>query len=221
MPDLAERDFNEGLRHLTRLSDPYTVGAVMRDGRTEWSKPVSVVSDLLDTARSLWTLGYGGPAVVTAQTICEAYFQDAMEALFRVKGMDSIHAAVAALASRSTFSLGREEHLKLYAALSGDRLQSHGAFWGPYKNGLKARDRWVHQAWTVDGDQAAGFITAVADLIEHVEGVLATLGAAPPLVRMTDRTSPAGPAIELAPTDDPSEARTSLITPQPASDTSP
>jgi hypothetical protein len=71
-----------------------------------------------------------------------------------------------------SFSADSDRIQALWTALTGDRLvKAH--WWGDYCDGVRVRDRFVHEGGPVEPAAAASFIAAVADLIGHVRSVAA------------------------------------------------
>ena len=137
----------------------------------------------LGEAQDLWREGHAGPAVVVAQSVAEAYFEESMNALFAVSGAEVLAGPVKN--ALRDFQLSRKEHLNIYGALASDHL-AEAPFWSSYKTGAVLRNRWVHSRPASDAGnnislkEAEAFVLAVVDLLAHLEDALHNAGVKRP-----------------------------------------
>ncbi|HVE67696.1 MAG TPA: hypothetical protein VNB64_03850 [Solirubrobacteraceae bacterium] len=175
--ELTARDLSRVTRGRTVLTKWYRYALSTEDGlEGEPSTPICPAVQRLAEARELIVLGHHGPAMVTAQALSDAYFGEAMSSLFADHEMGRVGEAISS--ALRGYSLGRNEHIGIYDALTGEQLRET-PFWSHYRRGRTRRDRWTHGLQDVSAD-SADFVIAVADLIEHVEQVLERLGAQVP-----------------------------------------
>ena len=135
----------------------------------------------LEDAAALLKQGHAGPAAVLAQSVAEAYFQEAMDALFEAQGHEGILPAVKKAVR--DFQLSRKDHLDLYTAMTSDSL-TQAPFWARYQAGVDLRNHYVHGTVTdfpadLDPECTQDFILTVVDLIRHVEATLKRSGVKP------------------------------------------
>ncbi len=157
----------------------------------------------LEEARQFWTERHYGPAVVVAQSVAEAYFEESMTALFHSHRLEYLEIPVRELVMHGEFALSRKQHQQLWNALARDDLGSN-RFWHTYQTGRQLRNRWVHAGTSASGrrggrtstpgvedvtdQEAEAFILAVVELIRHLEQKLASVG----LKRPTERSPTKG-----------------------------
>jgi nitric oxide synthase oxygenase domain/subunit len=115
--------------------------------------------------------------MATAQALSDAYFGEAMSALFSHRDLEPLNEAV--MGALRGYTLGRDEHILIYDTLSGDQLRQ-AEFWTPFDAGRKLRGKWTHGLSPIAPASSERFLMSVADLIEHIEGRLEAKGVEAP-----------------------------------------
>jgi hypothetical protein len=125
---------------------------------------------LVGSARELLGRGEYGPAVVVAQAAAEVALAGGVSAALAARG---VGAALAEWIARrdvhgQSFSADSDRIQALWTALTDDRLTA-ASWWRSYADGVRARDRFVHEGRPVGSARdAASFIDAVEQMVAHV-----------------------------------------------------
>jgi hypothetical protein len=128
---------------------------------------------LVGSARAFLGRGEYGPAIVVAQAAAEVALAGGVAVALDRR---NVGAALAAWIARrdvhgQSFSADSDRVQALWAALTDDRLTA-APWWPRYAEGVRARDRFVHEGTQVGSSrQPESFIDAVESLVEHVATV--------------------------------------------------
>ncbi len=133
-----------------------------------WIKALPHTS-LLQLARALAAQGLHAQAVITAQTACEVYTEAVITALIQARGIADLHDAIERMIPN--YNLANERVLRLYVALSSDKIQD-AEFWQRFKTHVERRHEAAHQGKGLSPDVAEASCQVAEELIRHLESVL-------------------------------------------------
>ena len=126
---------------------------------------------LFEAARSLiGTAEPRGPALVVAQAAVEVGVETAIDFALQLR---DVHDPLREWVGKSvtSWSPTNKRVQGLWTALTGDEI-SAAPGWAAYKEGTKWRHAFVHRAMGVSEEQAASFITAAEQVVDHIVGVM-------------------------------------------------
>jgi hypothetical protein len=132
---------------------------------------------LLEQAQRLSDQGDHALAIVMAQMACEIATELVISAAYRRRGVADLEEPVSGLFP--SFSLGNERLLKLYVALTGDKIQNE-SFWPAFKAHAKRRGGLIHgglRVRQVGKAEAADSISAATELVDHLQTQLQALSS--------------------------------------------
>jgi hypothetical protein len=121
-------------------------------------------------------------AVVLALTACELATEQALVALLKVRGTDSLlsEAMLSIVAGRRSKTLGNRGVMKVFEALTRERGPTNAAWWQKWQDFRTLRDYIAHRGDAVTQTQASECAETASLYIDYLRDTVERVGRQPP-----------------------------------------
>jgi len=111
-------------------------------------------------------------AIVFLQTACEVFTEQVIDAIMQKRSVAWLKEPIDDLFLN--YNISNERVRKLYAALTGDRIQDQ-PFWSDFKQHVELRNKVVHTQYNARKEEADKSLASVSAVVAHLETVVRNL----------------------------------------------